>query len=495
MASRNYLTVPVLLSLALGLLQAQENPEPKLVNLNVIAVDSRGQPVEGLTADDFQVTDSGKPQKVVFFRRNDTRLWQVPPLSANQFSNRHGAKFPHGTVILFDLLNQSFNTRGVARNELVKYLQSVEDADYLYLYILTIDGRLFPVRGLPEDTDDLAEPGGVPWTRQIKPIMDKVMEAVTRTRPVDIDIAARVQLTYAALNTLGFQLQRIPGRKNIAWITDGVPIQLGPRYSDTNEVVDFTPLLRQMSESFERAGVSIYPVRQIMLGSPDDVGGTTAGQSIDSLTTLDDFAGATGGRPNTGKDIPGVVRQAMADINSSYHIAYYPAPPTWDGKFHKIRVTTSRKGVRLQTRTGYYGWSFPAGEETHQAIDGLASTNFDAAEIGLVARMSRDPAKPSQVHFDVRIDAGDVALAREGGRYAGQLRVAVVGYFESGRTPTPAIVPLDVNYTAVERDRALKDGISFHQNIELDGKTKSVRFIVYDRGSRQSGSVTIPLDK
>jgi VWFA-related protein len=221
------------------------------------------------------------------------------------------------------MLNESFGTRGFARNQLESYLQSVENPDSLYLYILTLEGRLYAVHGLSDKEENTTQPASA-WTRQIKPIMDRAMKAVTGVRPVDIDVAVRVPLTYGALNTLALQLARIPGRKNIVWITDGVPIELGPRRSDTGDFVDFTPQLRQLSDEFERSGVSIYPVREIMLGSTNGVSGSTAGDDIGSMATLDEFAGMTGGRPNSGKDIAGAVKQAMADVRTSYQIAYYP---------------------------------------------------------------------------------------------------------------------------------------------------------------------------
>lgn len=161
--------------IALGLLLALaslgaddgQQPENRLVTLSVIAVDSHGQPVTDLTGDDFRVTDSGNPQKIAFFRHIDRKLWQVPPLAPNEFSNRRGPNIPFATVILFDLMNERFGTRGSAWNELVHYLESLETADYLYLYLLTVKGRLYAVRGLPS-AEDVARPEEQPWTRQIK---------------------------------------------------------------------------------------------------------------------------------------------------------------------------------------------------------------------------------------------------------------------------------------------------------------------------------------
>jgi hypothetical protein len=46
------------------------------------------------------------------------------------------------------------------------------------------------------------------------------------------------------------------------------------------------------------------------------------------------------------------VKEVMAASRSSYLIDYDGPLP--DGKYHKIRVTCSRKAVRLQVKKGYY---------------------------------------------------------------------------------------------------------------------------------------------
>ncbi len=66
------------------------------------------------------------------------------------------------------------------------------------------------------------------------------MRKVTRKGRSTLMSPGRVAITFQALETLAVQLSRVPGRKNIVWVTDGVPIALGPERSDTGEVVDFT---------------------------------------------------------------------------------------------------------------------------------------------------------------------------------------------------------------------------------------------------------------
>ncbi len=495
------LPIAIALALAVAPLQGDDlsQPEPRLIDLNVVAVDSHGLPVNDLTSDDFQVSDAGKEQKIAFFHHTDNSRWQPQSRVPNEFSNRGGPEIPYATVILFDLMNEGFGARGYARNQIVQNLQNLESADYLYMYILTVDGRLFELHGLHGISEGATAANGQPWTRQIKPLMDDAMRTVTRIRPPDIDVAIRVSLTFQALESLAEQLSRVPGRKSVVWVTDGVPIVLGPMRSDTGDFVDFTPQLRKMSEGLDRSGVAIYPVRQVMIGAGDSIGDTSgagetggAGTGVSSIETLNQFAGLTGGRPNAGKDISSAVKQAMSDVRTSYQMGYYATPQNWDNKFHKLRVTCKRKGVRIQSKSGYYAWAEAPGTHAKQAFDSAKSTNFDAAEIGLRAKISVDPKDGRVASFDLRIDANDIAWVREGNDFTGQLRLTVVHYLTDGRTESMPIIPLDLHYTSQQRDAALKEGVDFPMEVPTGHSGTQFRIIVFDRGSNAIGSLTIP---
>ena len=474
-------------------------PEPRLVDLRVLALDNNGQAVTYLTAADFQVTDGGKPQKVALLRYNNTAARHTPNLGLNEVSNRGSGEIPHATVILFDLMNEGFDTRGSAMTQIVRTLSNLESSDYVYLYILTVDGQLFSVHGLP-GTGGLPSSGEGPWTQQIKPLMDTAMRAVTRLRSPGIDVAARVQLTFQAMEILAAQMARVPGRKNLVWITDGVPLELGPMRSDTGDFVDFTPQLRMVSEQLDQAGVAVYPARQVIFGGPDEIGSTSgfgqtggAGQGMESEQTLDNFAATTGGRLDHGKDVSATVNQAIKDMQSSYLLAYYPPAQYWDGKFHKLRVICKRKGVRIQTKTGYYAWADLPGARAQQAFNMVSAMMFDAAEIGLRAEMSRDTGNAIMAHVDLHIDAHDVALVPDGNDYMGELQISMVHYLTAGGAKRSSIIPLTLRYNAAERDKALQDGVDFTQDIAVDANETLVRIIVFDRGSNAVGSISIPI--
>lgn len=486
------------LAFAFAVLGGDDSPEPKLVDMNVVALDNHEQPVNDLTVDDFQVTDAGKPQKIVFFRHRDASLRTPPQLAPNEISNRRADTVPYATVILFDLMNEGFASRGVAASQIIKALENMETPDYLYLYILTIEGRLFAVHGLPTGEEG---PEAAHWTKQIKQQLDNALKTVLRNRPVEVDVAIRTQLTFAALDHIGVELSRVPGRKNLVWITDGVPIGLGPVRSDTGEFVDFTPQLRQLSQALERSGVAIYPVRQVMLGSADAIGATSggagatggAGTGMQSIATLDEFANVTGGRPNMGKDINGALKQALNDVRVSYQLGYYPPDRNWDGKYHKVRVTCKRKGVHIQARTGYYAWAIPAGQGSEQAIRSVANTQFDAAEIGLHGTLTVDAKDRKLAQLNVRIDARDVAFGEQGDHSDAQLRVALIGYLKGGMVEGSHVIPLDLHYTAEERDKARNEGIVLERSVPVSDQVGRLRLIVFDRGSNAIGSLTFAL--
>ena len=131
--------------------------------------------------------------------------------------------------------------------------------------------------------------------------------------------------------------------------------------------------------------------------------------------------------------------------------------------------------------------------ELERAIEAAASTGFDAAEIGVRGTVTPDPQNGRQVHMAWRIDGNDVVLAQDGDRYSGQLRLAVIEYQPDGRIASSAMVPIDIHYSAAERDSSYKEGIGFTKDVILEKDVNKLRFIVFDRGSNNIGSLTVPV--
>ena len=258
---------------------------------------------------------------------------------------------------------------------------------------------------------------------------------------------------------------------------------------------DYTPYLRQLSEELDRANVSIYPVQQIPPGTAMPGTEEAEHSGMGSEATLEDFARYTGGLTNASSDIRVAIRQAMNDVRTSYQINYYPTPQDWDGKFHKVRVTCARKGVHIQTKEGYYAWPEVRLDESGQerAVEQAVTAQFDAAEIGLRASLTRDQANARVAHLMVRVDPADVKLERKGDRYTGRLKIKMAPVpAVSGAAGTPVIVA-GLDYDQAKYAEILKNGIRFSNDVNLAAGLQKLRVVVLDAGSDAVGSVTVPV--
>jgi VWFA-related protein len=465
---------------------------PKLVKLSVVALDSRGRPVLDLRADEFQIADAGKAEKITLFRHDEARL-QQPRLAPNEYSNRSSANLPRATLVLFDLLNENFTTRGGAQNYLIQGLEKVESADDLFLYLLTIRGQLYPVHPLPiGESPASGEGSGVPWTTNSKALVEQAVGQVFGLRGPNLDIDTRVRMTYASLENVARLLAAVPGRKSVVWVTHGVPIALGPNTTSAGEEVDYTPLLRRMAETFNRDNVAIYPVQQAPPGMSADGAPETRFSGMGSEDTLKQFADLTGGGMRFSSDIGAVIRQAMSDVHTSYLLGYVQPPEESDGKFHKLHVICSRKGVRLQVKSGYYA-AAELPDDEQESLKQVMASAFDAAEIGVHGKLTPDE-KSSALRLECRVDAADVPLTQFGSIWTGRLAFQVEGVKNGGQVEQSAVIPLDLKLNADEYDRVVREGILIDRMFTSNGWTR-VRLAVIDRDSHAVGSLTLPVQK
>ena len=290
----NMRLIPVLLSGA-TLLAAQET-------ISLVALDRQGAPVADLKASELQLLDNGQPMTISSFGR---------------LSNP--AESP--LIVLYDLLNTSTGARSNVSEQIVQSLQHAESKAAVSLYLLSANGEIVPV---PDPSR-----------------LDAALRGTSVIRPKNLDpTGARVKATYEALASLYKTIGSQPGRKSIVWITHGIPLSA---ISTAGTPIDYLPVLKKFAASLGREQVVINPVQQNI---------NAASQATDSSRdSLQYFADLTGGRFYTNETIGRAVTESLRDTADSYVLAY--DTPT-DGKFHTIRITCTRPGVRIQSRTGYF---------------------------------------------------------------------------------------------------------------------------------------------
>lgn len=481
----------------------------RLVRLNVVVLDQDNHSVRDLTADDFRVFDRGKQQRIAVFRRNERKPEDAAPPAPNTFSNRSASAPPHAVVVLFDLLNDHIASRGYAQHEIVKAIERLPSGDDIFLYLLTMAGKLYPVRPLPgpEGPPAAASAG---WGKQIGPLLDRGMRDVFMARPPEMvwDVDYRVRTTYTALSEMSAALAAIPGRKSIVWITHGIPIAIGPRRTGTDDWIDYSGYLRQLSLRFDESNVAIYPVVLSPPGmseptsatddSPRPGGGISrptmdAGdpvRGVESLDTLQQFAGLTGGRTYM-EDVKSAITEAVDESRAGYLIEFDPHPQKWDGKYHKLRVTCARPKVRVETKKGYYAYPPQALNTDQQAVAlrAAATSPFDASEIGLRVTVSPSPAGPKARRLQIRFTGQDLFWLHDNQKAQADLTVMLIEFGKQGPQSASKPAPLTLTRQQNSRDQ----DVTVTQDIPVPETVPRVRLVVVDHNSSATGSITFPV--
>ena len=359
-------------------LRAQDQPAPTfragttLVEFTIVVRDGKGNPITDLTKDEIVITEEGQPRTVEFFRFDGAPPQPAPnALPPGHFTNRfetapNAAR--HITAILVDGMNTFTVKQGTflftqasIRTQIRDYLDGLPPHTRVGLFLLGRDvvdvvhdftdnlaslkakaEKMELVRGEPtlvaghrppdfarssaSGSSEAAEARGLAAAAEAKgtALQNEVVQV------------KRVDLTLPALEALGDHLARFPGRKNIVWVGNGMPIRLGRR----GAARDFEERMRSTAQRLATQGVALYPVSSRL-----------STESVKESLNL--FADVTGGRVTLTMNDPieGLKTTAL-DQRAIYSLGFYAVAPP-DNKWHPITVQVKRPGVTVTHRQGY----------------------------------------------------------------------------------------------------------------------------------------------
>ncbi len=302
------------------------------VSVDVVVTGKDDAPVRDLTKDDFEITESGRPQKVADFtfvsiplakRVVDVDAAPAPP--ADVGSNASERRLSRAIVILVDdssltavLFCEGCPAVMIAlKSALTRFLQSLSPEDQVAIVwqsrsdlsqdftndiprlIASVNGRRAAM-GLP--------PAGPAWRVRV----DSLKFAVAALAGSQYARRAIVFVGASACNP-------VPSNR--------------PGFEDVE--------CRDLYEKARNANVPIYAL---------DPRVTPPGGS----DTLAELAINTGGRHFMQQSDPlWAVDQIVIDNGSFYTLGFYPDPIVRDGKYHDIKVTVKRPGLRVRARDRY----------------------------------------------------------------------------------------------------------------------------------------------
>jgi VWFA-related protein len=507
----------------------------RLIQVSVIVRDHKGNPVTGLTREQFAVFDQGAAQKIVFFAEQSSASKPsnppAPPATGNVFSNRApdgSAQTAAGSVttILFDSLNTDFLDTGFARERVKKFLKGIQPEDRVALYGLST--KLSVLHDFTGDADALAlaldrfKASENPETSASKfkesNLGDPTVDAMTNDmnqRRADVFMRGRVQATAAALEAIAKHLAGMPGRKNLVWVSGSFPLNFGyfqKRLPGTRPTkAAFGDEVEEAARALSSANVAIYPVDAHALTTLEGVFNAATAprmgaagllisnrrpdlEPIGDIGTMQALAEATGGRAfKDANDIEGAVRSAVDDSRCSYVLSYYPDHNKWDGKFREIKVQVKHSGVETRYRRGYLAFADDPKDQNRgplTAADALA-TPLESTELGLTMRIEAAGDRLIKAHLT--IDASAIRFEEQNGRWTGALDYLWVQLARDGAMVLSHEQTLNFKLSPETYRKAMADGLKMSFDETLAAQTVELRFLARDRGTGEQGSLKIPL--
>src|SRR5579864_6037298 len=190
----------------------------------------------------------------------------------------------------------------------------------------------------------------------------------------------RVQTTLDALRAIARHLSGYSGRKNLIWISSSFPLTISPDATAQHNVAfegnrNYSSEVASVTNALADAKVAVYPVNPVGVQTqayfdvsvrktntygvqPNTLKNTLNRENearFASQESMQEVAQQTGGKICVNNnDLADCVKTAVTEGSSYYELAYYPDAGDWQGEFHRISVKTSRSGVQLSFREGYY---------------------------------------------------------------------------------------------------------------------------------------------
>jgi VWFA-related protein len=379
----------------------------RLVLVDVVATNGKGEPVTDLEAEDFIVSEDGRPQALRNFSfQQPARATSTPEIAeqvpqAGVISNipraRKGAIW---NVIVLDALNSPMLEQSNARQELLKVLAQLSNQP-VAIYVLDTQLRL--IRDFNDDPTMLKQtiagmtnkgsvlldnPRGGHEAERYNPIFWAAIPASARAgimRAEGEGTAAhtrdRLGLTLDALNAIASNLKSLPGRKNLIWVSEGFPFSIEPgstvNVHESLTGLNYKVAVASTANALFDSQIAIYPIDSRGNSSPGVFDSASTGhdalgrdESLTGLTStlseennnldvthtsMQEVAERTGGKAFYNQnEIGKAIVDSMNDGATYYTLAYSPSNGNWNGKFRRISVKTARSGIKLRYRLGYF---------------------------------------------------------------------------------------------------------------------------------------------
>ncbi|MFQ5525363.1 MAG: VWA domain-containing protein [Thermoanaerobaculia bacterium] len=536
-----FLFIAVALSAA-GLARAQDEPAEgdsadelffetvnvNLVNVEVFVTDKKGEPIIGLTKDDFEILEDKRPVKITNFyvtREGKPLIPTTVPVPEPVEEEVPGVKkpdlplIPEAQKLYLGVYVDNFNIRPFERNRVFRDLRAFlneelgpEDQVMLVSYDRTLKIRhpftndpgviaraLFELenlsghavhrdsdrRDLLREIDEAEDQGDVEW------------RVIQYAENAYNDIS----FTLSALKEYVGSLGGLEGRKALLYVSGGLEMIQGEdlfhavsqkfqaqggtsafsRMQDFNAQRDFTRLTQLANTnrvSFYTIDAAGLRVATSAAADMDAIATPQLSGFVDSIyisnqqAAIQYMAEQTGGRAliNTNRWDTGLTKIAR-DFDTYYSLGYQPAH-FGDGRYHKIKVRLKekRKGVQIRHRQGYR--DHPLTTRMADKTTSVLMYGFENNPMSLALRVGQSRRGDDGnfvVPIALMVPIGELSLVPRERIHQGRIKIFFSAMDDEGRTSDMQQVPLDIRIPAEEIDIAREKAYVYTVSLQMRG--------------------------
>ena len=532
----------ILASAALAPAQVGQNKQPgavdatfqtttQLVVETVTVKDKDGQPVAGLTAKDFTITEDGAPQEIRFFefQQFETAAAQTAPVPFTErvapfpkLTRTQISPEPPGDIryrdrrllaLYFDLTAMPVPDQLRAFNAAKTFVKTqMTPADLMAIMAFTSGS----VQVLQDFTADRA---------QLLGVIETLIVGEDENAPADANDTSKsdtgaafgqndsefniffTDRQLAALQTAAAMLGRLNEKKSLIYFASGLRLNGANNQAQLHATIN----------AAIRSGVSFWPVDARGLvatpplgdasrGSPGGLAMYT-GSAANSVTgnlqrsqdTLWTLAADTGGKALLDyNDLTRGIVQAQQSVSSYYILGYYTTNANPDGKFRKIKITLNN-GLQatLDYRQGYYASKvfskFNTADKERQLEDALMLGD-PVTDLTIALEVSYFQLNRAEyfVPITVKIPGTELALARRGG--AERTLIDFIGEIkdEFGTTVSNVRDKVDIKLTGATAAELARRPIEYDTGFTLLPGRYRIKFLARDAETGRMGTYELP---
>jgi VWFA-related protein len=278
----------------------------RLVIVDVVVRNGKGEAVTDLKSSDFTILENGKPQEVRIFQFQQPEApAAAPPPSFTPSSHSPGliSNIPRYkttgalNVILLDGLNTASPRQAYMRNRMIEFLEKLPNGEPVAVY--TLGSRLQLLQDFTTDPEILkraiqgvhrnnaamtSNPAGGPdivipesFVSQLPAQMQQEIRQFEHEGTA-AQTESRMSITLAALSSLTHSLSVFPGRKNLIWVSEAFPISINSgitiKASDRPDSKNFDQQISRAANTLMDSQIVIYPIdaHALMVDYVADIG-------------------------------------------------------------------------------------------------------------------------------------------------------------------------------------------------------------------------------